>query len=52
VFGAGGFELAPQCLPIDSITAYREAQRRVFLTATLADDSVLVTMFNANPESV
>ena len=52
VFGAGGFELAPQCLPIDSITAYREARRRVFLTATLADDSVLVTMFNANPDSV
>ena len=51
-FGPHGFELSPLCLPIDSISAYREARRRVFLTATLADDSVLVTMFNADPESV
>ena len=34
------------------ISAFDRARRRVYLTATLADDSVLVATFDANPESV
>lgn len=44
-----GAELRPPCLPIAMIPAFHEAARRVYLTATLADDSVLVTDLDADP---
>lgn len=50
--GAGKLEIAPTCLPIDLVPSFDQAKRRVHTTATLADDSVLVTEFAANPESV
>ncbi len=40
------------CPPIAHIAEFNNAAHRVFLSATLADDSVLVTDFNANPDSV
>jgi len=52
VFTSRNFEIAPLCLPVDCIVGYREANRRVFLTATLADDSVLVSTFDADAVSV
>ena len=51
-FTARQVEIAPPCLPVAGIAGYREAQRRIYLTATLADDSVLVTAFDADPKSV
>jgi hypothetical protein len=51
-FSPRGVEIAPPCLPVSEVKGYGQAQRRVFLTATLADDSVLVTTFDASPISI
>jgi len=45
-------EISPRCLPIDAIPAFVEAKRRIFMTATLADDSILVSDFGARPDNV
>ena len=45
-------EVSPRCLPIEAIPAFTEAKRRIFMTATLADDSILVSDFGAGPELV
>ncbi|MBT4703391.1 MAG: DEAD/DEAH box helicase [Rhodospirillaceae bacterium] len=50
--GRGYIEIAPRCLPTDTIPSFCEANRRIYMTATLADDSVLVTDLQANPDSV
>ena len=52
VFTASAFEVAAPCLPVMGVTGFAEASRRVFLTATLADDGVLVTEFDADPIQV
>ena len=45
-------EIKPPCLPINRIPSFQRAKRRVYLTATLADDSVLITDLDANPTYV
>lgn len=52
VFSGNRLEISPKCLPIEAIPSFTEAKRRIFLTATLADDSILVSDFNAKPELV
>lgn len=52
VFTGRTLTITPPCPPIRQISGFAEAKRRVYLTATLADDSVLVTDFGAAPESV
>jgi replicative superfamily II helicase len=47
-----GVEIAPPCPPVETIPSFARAKRRIYLTATLADDSVLVTHFDASPSSV
>lgn len=42
-------EIRPPVLPIRMIPSFVNARRRVYLTATLADDSVLVTDLDADP---
>lgn len=42
-------EVQPPVLPIHMIPSFVNARRRVYLTATLADDSVLVTDLDADP---
>lgn len=49
---ADAFEIMPPCPSIEKILSFAEAERRIYLTATLADDSVLVTHFDADPDSV
>jgi hypothetical protein len=44
-----GVEIRPPCPPIGMIPAFARARRRVYLTATLTDDSVLVTDLDADP---
>jgi hypothetical protein len=44
-----GVEIRPPCPPIRMIPAFARARRRVYLTATLADDSILVTDLDADP---
>lgn len=52
VFSGTALEIKPPCPPIGKIAAFQSARRRIYLTATLADDSVLVTHFEADPGSV
>ncbi|MBT2534320.1 hypothetical protein J7E83_19745 [Arthrobacter sp. ISL-48] len=47
-----GIEIKPQCPPIQKFPSFAEAQRRVYLTATLAEDSILITHFDADAASV
>ncbi len=51
VFGGGVVEISPRCMPIEAIPSFANAERRVFMTATLADDSVLVTHFDVDPKA-
>lgn len=52
VFTSQGLEIRPPCPPVEMVPSLRAARRRVYLTATLADDSVLVTHFGADPNTV
>jgi hypothetical protein len=52
VVSATAFEIVPPCPPIEKFPSFAEATRRIYLTATLADDSVLITHFDADPGSV
>lgn len=52
VFGRGWVEIFPMFIPIDVISAFVEAKRRIYMTATLADDTVLVSSFEADEKEV
>lgn len=52
IFGGGRLEIAPPFVPIDRIPAFATAQRRIYMTATLADDSILVSHFQADASEV
>lgn len=52
VFTGGALEISAPCLPAETIIGFRQANRRIYLTATLADDGVLVTDFAADREAV
>lgn len=52
VVSSDEFEIMPPCPPIEKFPSFADAKRRIYLTATLADDSVLVTHFDADPVSV
>lgn len=52
VVTADDIEIVPPCPPIEMFPSFAEADRRIYMTATLADDSVLVTHFDADPGSV
>lgn len=45
-------EIQPSVLPVNKVIGFANAQRRVYLTATLADDSVLVRDFAAKETSI
>ncbi|WP_157487130.1 helicase C-terminal domain-containing protein [Leucobacter salsicius] len=52
VFSDRELTITPHCPPIEHVTSFVEANHRIFLTATLADDSVLVTDFGADSASI
>lgn len=52
VLGGSGLEIAPRFVPIDRIPSFALAQRRIYMTATLADDTILVSHFRANAAEV
>jgi DEAD/DEAH box helicase len=52
VFGGRRMAFAPRCTPIGVIPAFAQAKRKVFMTATLANDGVLVTHLGADRESM
>ncbi len=41
-------QIEPSCPPTDLVRAFQKAKRRIYMTASLADDSVLVTHFGAD----
>jgi hypothetical protein len=51
LFTGAGLEISSRCLPIEQIPSFVSAERRLYMTATLADDSILVTDFNVSPKS-
>ncbi len=52
LFSGAELEISPRCVPIECIPSFVTAQRRIYMTATLADDSILVTDFNVSPKSI
>lgn len=52
VLSGGRLEIAPRHLPVEVIPAFKTARRRIYMTATLADDGLLVELIGANAESV
>jgi hypothetical protein len=52
VIGGGEVEISPRCLPIENIPSFMNARRRIFMTATLTDDSVLVSDFSSSPDDI
>lgn len=49
---SNGVEIKTPCPEVDLIPAFRQAKRRIYLTATLEDEGVLVTELDADPEAV
>ena len=47
--GSEAIEIEPPCLPVDMVRAFSVSKRRIYMTATLSDDTVLVTHFGADP---
>ena len=52
IFSGNGLEIAPRLLPLEMIPSFSEAQRRIFLSATLTEDAFLIRDFGIEPESV
>lgn len=45
-------QIEPYCPATDLIQSFRRAKRRIYMTATLSDDSVIVTHFGADPATL
>ena len=52
VIGGQRIEIEPHFPATDLIQSFRRAKRRIYMTATLSDDSVVVTHFGADPNSL
>ncbi|MBB3194468.1 DEAD/DEAH box helicase [Roseateles terrae] len=52
LFGGDTLEIAPHFIPIERIPSFSAAKRRIYMTATLADDTILVSHFRADPADV
>lgn len=51
-FNAKRIEISSHCLPIEHIPSFEGAKRRIYMTATLSNDSILVTTLGADPAGV
>jgi len=52
VISARQAEITPKCTPIAKISSFEQAERRIFMSATLADDSVFVTAMGLRPNEI
>lgn len=52
VISSDALEIEAPCLPSDVIVGFAKAERRIYLTATLADDGVLISDLGADPVAV
>lgn len=52
IFSGSRLEIAPRLLPLELVPSFSQAQRRIFLSATLTEDAFLVRDLGIRPESV
>ena len=52
VVSSDKMEISPHCIPIDMIPSITNAFRKIFMTATLVDDSILSSHFGITEESI
>jgi replicative superfamily II helicase len=52
VIGGQHLEIEPHFPATDLIQSFRRARRRIYMTATLSDDSVIATHFGADPNKL
>jgi hypothetical protein len=52
VFSGNALQIKPRCLPIDQIPSLSKSKRKIYMTATLADDGILITHLKADAKSV
>ena len=52
VLSSNKIEISPHCIPIDIIPSVINASRKIFMTATLVDDSILSSHFGITEESI
>lgn len=52
VFSGNFVEISPRIIPIDVIRSFVESKRRIFMSATLADSSILVSHFDVDIEAI
>lgn len=45
-------QISPKCLPIEKISKFQNATRRIYLSATLSDDGVLIKNFNVDKNDI
>lgn len=45
-------EISPDCLPIYKVSAFNNAKRRIFVSATLNDDGKLINSFNLDKDNI
>ena len=52
VISSEKIEISPHCIPIHMIPSIINARRKIFMTATLVDDSILSSHFGITDESI
>lgn len=52
VIGSDKIEISPHCIPIHMIPSIANARRKIFMTATLVDNSILSSHFGVTEESI
>jgi hypothetical protein len=52
VVSSDQIEISPHCIPINIIPSITNARRKIFMTATLSDDSILASHFGITNESI
>lgn len=52
VVSSGNIEISPHCIPIQMIPSISNAKRRIFMTATLVDESILASHFGVTDDSL
>lgn len=52
IFSGEKLEISPRIIPISNIPSFSEAEKRIFLSATLFDDTFLVKGIGLDPETV
>lgn len=52
VFSGGGLEITPYLAPLEDFRSYWDATTRIFMSATVTDDSFLVKGLQLSPETI